>query len=148
MVFTNVINPRSHVNRKAEYQKTLVKRGASLGANSTIVCGTTIGEYAFVGAGAVVTKDVLPYALVAGVPARQIGWMCACGVRLEELGIQIACVDCGTRYMMLIDGKIAPEVDHISAVVDVHSFAALPHVLPSSAHDALQPRAQAAASGS
>ena len=79
MVFTNVINPRSHVNRKSEYRRTLVKRGASLGANSTIVCGTTIGEFAFVGAGAVVTKDVPAYALVVGIPARQIGWVCECG---------------------------------------------------------------------
>src|SRR5919201_3489900 len=78
MVFTNVINPRSHIVRKNEYRRTLVKRGASLGANCTIVCGTTIGEYAFVAAGAVVSHDVKPYALVMGVPARQVGWMCYC----------------------------------------------------------------------
>jgi UDP-2-acetamido-3-amino-2,3-dideoxy-glucuronate N-acetyltransferase len=83
MVFTNVINPRSHVNRKNEYLPTLVKRGATLGANSTVVCGVTIGEYAFVAAGAVVTKDVSDYALMVGVPARQVGWMCECGERLQ-----------------------------------------------------------------
>jgi len=82
MVFTNVINPRSHVSRKHEYQRTLVRRGATIGANATIVCGVTLGEYAFVGAGAVVTKDVRPFALVTGVPGRQVGWMCRCGERL------------------------------------------------------------------
>lgn len=83
MVFTNVINPRSHVERKSEYLDTLVRKGATLGANCTIVCGVTIGEYAFVAAGAVVTKDVPPYALVAGVPSRQIGWMSRFGERIE-----------------------------------------------------------------
>ena len=87
MVFTNVINPRSHVSRKSEYQITRVKRGASIGANATIVCGVTLGEYAFVGAGAVITKDVLPYALMAGIPARRIGWMCQCGERLSDGGV-------------------------------------------------------------
>ncbi len=84
MVFTNVVNPRSAVARKNEYKKTLVRKGATLGANCTIVCGHEIGQHAFVAAGAVVTKDVAPHALVAGVPARQIGWMCECGVRLEK----------------------------------------------------------------
>src|SRR5678810_462731 len=79
MVFTNVLNPRSHVSRKTVYRRTLVRRGSSIGANATIVCGSTLGEYAFVAAGAVVTKDVLPYALVVGVPAHRIGWMCQCG---------------------------------------------------------------------
>ena len=83
MVFTNVYNPRSAIERKDEYRDTLVKRGATLGANCTIVCGITIGEYAFVGAGAVVNRDVKPYALVAGVPAKQIGWMSRFGERLE-----------------------------------------------------------------
>ena len=83
MVFTNVINPRSAVNRKNEYAKTIVKKGASIGANATIVCGHDIGEYAFIGAGAVVTKTVLPFALVVGNPARQIGWMSEFGQRLE-----------------------------------------------------------------
>ena len=84
MVFTNVLNPRSHVSRKAEYKRTLVRRGATIGANATVVCGVTLGEYAFVGAGAVVTKDVKPFALVTGVPARQVGWMCRCGERLPS----------------------------------------------------------------
>jgi UDP-2-acetamido-3-amino-2,3-dideoxy-glucuronate N-acetyltransferase len=83
MVFTNVINPRSAVNRKNEYSKTIVKKGASIGANATIVCGHDIGEYAFIGAGAVVTKTVPPFALVVGNPARQIGWMSEYGQRLE-----------------------------------------------------------------
>src|SRR5262245_65152708 len=82
MVFTNVVNPRSHVVRKDEYRQTLVKRGASLGANSTIVCGHTVGRYAFIGAGTVVTKDVPDFALVIGNPGRVVGWMCQCGVKL------------------------------------------------------------------
>ena len=83
MVFTNVYNPRSLIERKDEYKDTLVKKGASLGANCTIVCGITIGEFAFVGAGAVVNKDVRPYALIVGVPARQIGWMSQYGEKLN-----------------------------------------------------------------
>ncbi len=83
MVFTNVYNPRSHVVRKDEYRKTLVRQGATLGANCTIICGTTIGRYAFVGAGAVVNRDVPDYALVVGVPARQVGWMSEFGERLD-----------------------------------------------------------------
>lgn len=100
MVFTNVLTPRSHVNRRNEYQRTLVKRGASLGANSTIVCGTTIGEYAFVGAGAVVTKDILPHALVVGCPARRIGWVCQCGVTLHFAGGQAQCEGCSRLYQL------------------------------------------------
>jgi UDP-2-acetamido-3-amino-2,3-dideoxy-glucuronate N-acetyltransferase len=100
MVFTNVMTPRSHVNRKSEYQRTLVKRGASLGANSTIVCGVTIGEYAFVGAGAVVTKNLPAHALVVGVPARRIGWVCQCGVRLKMNGNLHTCSACGMAYAM------------------------------------------------
>lgn len=98
MVFTNVINPRSHINRRNEYQKTLVKRGATLGANCTVVCGTTIGRYAFVAAGAVVTRDVPDYALVMGVPAKQAGWVCSCGVRLPETSPVMACDACGKTY--------------------------------------------------
>lgn len=96
MVFTNVINPRSHVPRKDEYRKTLVKRGASIGANATVVCGVTLGEYCFVGAGAVVARDVPGYALVVGVPARFAGWVCACGVRLEAG--ELSCRACGAKY--------------------------------------------------
>lgn len=87
MVFTNVYNPRSGVNRKAEYRATMVKRGATLGANCTIVCGVTIGEHAFVGAGAVITHDVPPYALMVGVPARRIGWMDETGAHLKGMGL-------------------------------------------------------------
>jgi UDP-2-acetamido-3-amino-2,3-dideoxy-glucuronate N-acetyltransferase len=106
MVFTNVINPRSHVSRKHEYQRTLVKRGASIGANATVLCGVTLGEYCFVGAGAVVTKDVPAYALVTGVPARAVGWVCACGVRLPDAP-PLQCASCGARYSATADG-IAP----------------------------------------
>jgi UDP-2-acetamido-3-amino-2,3-dideoxy-glucuronate N-acetyltransferase len=99
MVFTNVVNPRSHVTRRDEYRRTLVKKGASLGANSTVVCGIEIGRYAFVGAGAVVTKSVPDYALVFGNPARVRGWMCACGVKLEfSSGGRAICGACGQKY--------------------------------------------------
>jgi len=98
MVFTNVYNPRSHIIRKHEYRKTLVKRGATIGANATVVCGITIGEYAFIGAGTVVNKDVKPYAMVVGVPARQIGWVCECGVKLIATGEIAACENCGKSY--------------------------------------------------
>jgi UDP-2-acetamido-3-amino-2,3-dideoxy-glucuronate N-acetyltransferase len=98
MVFTNVINPRSAIPRMAELRTTFVRRGATLGANATILCGITIGEYAFVGAGAVVTKDVPPYALVVGNPARQTGWMCACGVRLRLDEEVASCGGCRRRY--------------------------------------------------
>ena len=100
MVFTNVVNPRSEVVRKDEYKKTLVRRGASLGANSTIVCGVTIGQYAFLGAGTVVTRDVADYALVVGNPARQTGWMCRCGIKLQVAGERTRCGSCGTEYRM------------------------------------------------
>lgn len=99
MVFTNVINPRSHVSRRDEYRPTLVRRGASIGANATVVCGHTLGEYCFIGAGAVVTRDVPAYALMAGVPARQIGWMCECGERLGT-GTERQCGACGRSYVL------------------------------------------------
>ena len=101
MVFTNVINPRSAVNRKAEYMKTYVKRGATFGANCTIVCGITIGKYAFIGAGAVVTKDVGDFALIVGNPGRQIGWMSEFGQRLEfdDKGIAI-CPESKEKYLI------------------------------------------------
>ncbi len=98
MVFTNVINPRSHVARRSEFRPTLVKRGASIGANATIVCGATLGEYCFVGAGAVVTKDVPAYGLVTGVPAKHSGWVCACGVVLRGAGARYTCPDCDASY--------------------------------------------------
>lgn len=97
-VFTNVVNPRSHVSRKSEYRKTLVRRGASIGANATIVCGVTLGEYAFIGAGAVVTSDVPAYALTVGVPARRVGWMCQCGLRLDLRDGRATCGACGASY--------------------------------------------------
>lgn len=97
-VFTNVHNPRAFIERKHEFRKTLVKRGATIGANATIICGVTIGRYAFVGAGAVVTRDVPDYALVVGVPARQIGWACKCGVRLTTEGERATCHSCGSEY--------------------------------------------------
>ena len=102
MVFTNVVNPRSHIVRKDEFRRTLVKRGATLGANCTVVCGHTIGKYGFVGAGAVVTGDVPDHALVLGNPARVSGWVCACGVKLTSdatIPNQVACPACGKRYI-------------------------------------------------
>ena len=98
MVFTNVINPRSHVSRKDEFKDTLVKQGASLGANCTVVCGCTIGRFAFVGAGAVVTSDVPDHALVYGTPARLRGWICGCGVGLQLSDGRATCEACGDRY--------------------------------------------------
>src|SRR5213082_2547167 len=97
-VFTNVMNPRSHVPRKHEFRPTLVKRGSSIGANATIVCGVTLGEYAFIGAGAVVTSDVPAYALMVCVPARRVGWMCQCGERLAVACGRTACAACGATY--------------------------------------------------
>jgi len=106
-VFTNVLNPRSHVSRKHEYRRTLVERGATIGANATIVCGVTLGAYAFVGAGAVVTADVPAYALAVGVPARRVGWMCSCGERLAVAGGAGVCGACGAAYREA-DGRLAP----------------------------------------
>lgn len=112
MVFTNVYNPRSLIERKNEYRNTLVKKGATLGANCTIVCGITIGEFAFVGAGAVVNKDVPAYALMVGVPARQIGWMSEFGEQLK-LPLhgegEVVCEHTGSRYVL--DGKQLRKLD-------------------------------------
>jgi UDP-2-acetamido-3-amino-2,3-dideoxy-glucuronate N-acetyltransferase len=106
MVFTNVMNPRSAVNRRDQYAKTIVRKGASIGANATIVCGNDIGQYAFIGAGSVVTKEVPAYALVVGNPARQIGWMSAFGHRLtfDQQG-KAVCPESGENYA-LIDGQV------------------------------------------
>ena len=106
MVFTNVSNPRSSVNRRGQYETTLVKKGATIGANSTIICGITLGEYCFIGAGAVVTKDVPPYALVLGNPARQSGWMSEFGHKLQfdQNGIAV-CKESKEKYL-LISGSV------------------------------------------
>jgi len=103
MVFTNVYNPRSLVNRKDEYKDTIVKKGATLGANSTVICGVTIGSYAFVGAGSLVNKDVPPYALVVGVPAKQIGWMSEYGEKLDlplKGSAEAICEHSGKKYQL------------------------------------------------
>ncbi len=97
MVFTNVYNPRSHVIRKHEYRKTLVQKGATIGANATIICGVIIGRYAFIGAGSVVNTDVPAYAVMVGVPAKHIGWMCECGIRLDSTA-KTTCRACGVSY--------------------------------------------------
>jgi UDP-2-acetamido-3-amino-2,3-dideoxy-glucuronate N-acetyltransferase len=97
MVFTNVINPRSHIVRKHEYRPTLVRKGASIGANAVIVCGNSVGLYAMIGAGAVVTRDVPDFALAVGNPARRIGWVCQCGERLPASGV-VTCNSCGWSY--------------------------------------------------
>jgi UDP-2-acetamido-3-amino-2,3-dideoxy-glucuronate N-acetyltransferase len=109
MVFTNVVNPRSHVVRRDEYKQTLVRRGASIGANATVVCGTTIGRYAFIGAGSVVTRDVPDYALIYGNPARVHGWMCQCGIKLDFAENTAVCSACGSRYRQQSATTITPE---------------------------------------
>jgi UDP-2-acetamido-3-amino-2,3-dideoxy-glucuronate N-acetyltransferase len=106
-VFTNVINPRSEISRKHEYQPTRIGRGATVGANATIVCGHDVGDYAFLGAGAVLTADAPAYSLVVGVPARQLGWMCRCGVRLQAGGGAAYCTACGRGYVT--DGQALKE---------------------------------------
>jgi UDP-2-acetamido-3-amino-2,3-dideoxy-glucuronate N-acetyltransferase len=109
MVFTNVVNPRSHVPRKDEYKATRVKRGASIGANATIVCGHTVGVYAFIGAGSVVTKDVPDHALVVGNPGRIVGWICRCGVKIApgaKAPASAHCAACGTAYRSDADGRL------------------------------------------
>ena len=109
-VFTNVINPRAFVERKHEFRRTRVGRGATVGANATVVCGNELGEYCLVGAGAVVTRDVPAYALVVGNPARQVGWVCRCGVKLTDLSAEVtpgalclACDACGAAYEVEAD---------------------------------------------
>ncbi|MEP6765815.1 MAG: DapH/DapD/GlmU-related protein [Gemmatimonadaceae bacterium] len=116
MVFTNVYNPRSAVSRKDEYRPTLVQRGASIGANATIVCGTTIGAFAFIGAGAVVNRDVPSYALMVGVPAKRVGWMSEDGFRMESMGADSAspskerlrCTGTGAHYLR--DGDVVTRI--------------------------------------
>jgi len=102
-VFTNVANPRSFIERKTEFKKTLIRRGATIGANATIICGNDIGEYAFIGAGSVVTKSVNPYTMVVGNPARLYAYVCKCGVKLDG---NLVCPDCGRMYRIDLDGII------------------------------------------
>ena len=108
-VFTNVINPRSLIERKDEYKPTLLKRGATVGANATIICGNNIGKFALIGAGSVITKDVPDYALVVGVPGKIIGYVCECGNRLDE---QLNCTVCDKKYKMNNDTKEIEEIDN------------------------------------
>ena len=108
MVFTNVSHPRSHVIRKGEYERTLCKQGATIGANATVVCGSTLGRFSFVGAGAVVTRDVKDYALVVGNPARQVGWMCQCGERLRLAQGKGTCTRCHSAYVER-DGELVAQ---------------------------------------
>ncbi len=106
MVFTNVLTPRSHVSRKHLFAPTLVRRGATIGANATVICGNTIGAYAMIGAGAVVTKDVPPHAIVVGNPARLAGWACQCGEKLHfDYNDRAECLLCATKYVKAPDGQ-------------------------------------------
>ena len=104
-VFTNVVNPRAHVSRRSAFQDTFVRTGASIGANATIVCGVELGKYSFIGAGAVVTSDVPAYALMVGVPARPVGWMCVCGERLHGSEFSFTCDSCNRAYDVA-DGQL------------------------------------------
>jgi UDP-2-acetamido-3-amino-2,3-dideoxy-glucuronate N-acetyltransferase len=106
VVFTNVKNPRSTIDRRGDYRKTLVRHGATLGANCTVICGVTIGRFAFLAAGAVVTKDVPDYALVAGVPARLVGWSCQCGAKLEFNDGRADCFECGRSFLRDRDNQV------------------------------------------
>lgn len=107
-VFTNVINPRAFISRKTEFRKTLVRRGATVGANATLICGHTVGEYAMIGAGAVVSRDIPAYALAYGCPAEIRGWVCKCGEKLTFDGNDAACKACGAAYEMK-NGAVAPK---------------------------------------
>lgn len=114
MVFTNVINPRSAVNRKHAFRQTIVKKGATIGANSTIICGVNLGQYCFIGAGSVVTKDIKPYALMVGNPAKQIGWMSEHGCRLFfDKSSKAICKDTGDNYI-LFEGNVIKKPEHIT----------------------------------
>jgi UDP-2-acetamido-3-amino-2,3-dideoxy-glucuronate N-acetyltransferase len=122
MVFTNVINPRSHIIRRHEYKKTLVRKGASIGANATIVCGVELGNYSFIGAGAVVTRDVPAHALMIGVPAMRMGWICYCGIRLPDSGSCLTCSACGRKYSI--------EADGCSEIIDTEAANTRANLLP------------------
>lgn len=106
-VFTNILTPRSHISRRKEFIRTYICKGASIGANATILCGCRIGQYAMVGAGSVVTKDIPDYALVTGVPARQAGFVCRCGRRIEFTGDTAWCGSCGDRYVRSTFGAVS-----------------------------------------
>ena len=101
VVFTNVISPRSFINRKDEFSQTLIKKGASIGANSTIVCGTTLGEYCFIGAGSIITKEVKPFSLVYGIPSTTKGWVCKCGKKLFKKDNFFLCISCDNKYQVI-----------------------------------------------
>jgi len=111
MVFTNVINPRSEISRQNEYRSTIVRQGASIGANATIVCGHNVGRFAFIAAGAVVTKNVLDYALMMGVPAVQRGWVCRCGEQLQIKTSNVVCETCTNEYV-LDNGSLRPRKEN------------------------------------
>lgn len=110
-VFTNVVNPRAFVSRRDEYRRTVIKKGASVGANATVVCGHNVGRYALVGAGSVVTKDVPDYAMVYGVPAEVRGWVCRCGEQIRFSGGRAVCRSCGKRYQIDEAGQTVKEMD-------------------------------------
>lgn len=111
MVFTNVINPRAFIERKAEFKQTLIKQGATIGANATIICGHTIGQYAMIGAGTVISKDVPDYALVYGNPARQQGWVCQCGVKLVFEENHAQCAACHKKYSLNRENQVVLKPD-------------------------------------
>lgn len=109
MVFTNVINPRAFIERKAEFKPTLIKKGASVGANATIICGNTIGSYSLIGAGSVVSRNIPDYALIFGNPARLRGWVCRCGERLNFISGKADCLKCNLRYVLISDQEVKCE---------------------------------------